>query len=235
MANTNRSNIVSAIEALKQVGSWPKSINEAELRDLMLPLAMAAAPQILTIRTIVANLAIVREDVVLVNCTTNDGTGVAVTLPASPVDGQVIVVKRIDANGGTDDLTVTDGADLSEVINTQHSRVAFTYSEDDSAWSAADPVTDASAAYQLDTEAGIILADNDSAVDLTLTLPLAAEAEGRRIVVKAVDAGNSVIVDGSGAETVDGAANVDLTTDLNWADVVCDGAAWYVLGLKVGA
>lgn len=235
MANTNRSNIVSAIEALKQVGSWPKSINEAELRDLMLPLAMAAAPQILTIRTIVANLAIVREDVVLVNCTTTDGTGVGVTLPASPVDGQVIVVKRIDANGGTDDLTVTDGADLSEVINTQYSRVAFTYSEDDSAWSAADPVTDASAAYQLDTEAGIILADNDSAVDLTLTLPLAAEAEGRRIVVKAVDAGNSVIVDGSGAETVDGAANVDLTTDLNWADVVCDGAAWYVLGLKVGA
>lgn len=233
MANTDRSDIVSAIENLKQVGFWPKSINEAELRDVLLPLARAAAPQILTVRLAVANLTIVREDVVIVNCTTSDGTGVAITLPSSPVEGQVVTVKRVDANGGTDDVTVLAALVTLATLTTQHSKRSFTYT--DGEWVVGDSSTDAGAAYQLDTEAGIVIADNDGAVDLTLTLPAVADSEGRRIVVKAVDAGNSVILDGNSAETIDGAANVDMTTDMNWVDVVCDGAAWYVLSTKIGA
>lgn len=232
MANTSRKVIVDAVEALKQVGYWPAAVNEAGLRSVLLPVARAAVPQVQTVRLIVANLTATVEDVVVVNCTTSNGTGVTVTLPASPFDGQVVQVKRIDANGGTDAVTVTN---TSTVITTQHSKRSFTYSAATTSWTAGASSTDASAAIALDTEAGIILADNDGAVDLTLTLPLAAESNGRIITVKAVDAGNSVIVDGNDSETVDGAANADLTTDLNWVQVVCDGVAWHILNVKIGA
>jgi hypothetical protein len=117
-------------------------------------------------------------------------------------------------------------------LTTQHSKRSFTYT--DGAWVVGASSTDASAAYALDTEAGIVLADNDGSVDLILTLPAAAEAEGRIITVKAVDAGNSVIVDGNASETVDGAANADMTTDLNYVTVVCDGAAWHITSAKIG-
>lgn len=231
MANTSRRAILDAVENLKQVGYWPAAVNEAGLRSVLLPLARAAAPQVQTVRLIVANLTATVEDVVVVNCTTTDGTGVAVTLPASPFDGQVVMVKRIDANGGTDDVTVTN---TSTVITTQHSKRSFIYSSNAAAWSVGDSSTDASAAIALDTEAGIILADNDGSVDLTLTLPLAAESNGRIISVKAVDAGNSVILDGNGSETVDGAANVDMTNDLNSVQVACDGVAWHIIHSKIG-
>jgi hypothetical protein len=232
MANTTRKTIVDAVENLPQVGSWPAAVNQADVRDLLLPVVRAAIPQVQTIRLIVANLTIVREDVVLVNCTTTNGTGVAVTLPTSPVEGQVVVVKRIDANGGTDAVTVVSGSTLA-TLTTQHSKRSFTRTN--GAWVVGDSSTDSGAAYAIDTEAGIILADNDGSVDLTLTLPLAAESEGRIITVKAVDAGNSVIVDGNGSETVDGAANSDLTTDHNHVTVVCDGAAWHITSFKIGA
>lgn len=234
MANLNRDGILAILSSLTSESGFPGYVRVNELTEVLDAVISASIPKILTVRLAIANLTVTKEDVVLVNCTTSDGTGVAVTLPVSPVDGQVIVVKRIDANGGTDDVTVTDGGDLSEVITTQYSRVLFTYSSDDSAWTVGTPVTDSDAAYQLDTEAGIVIADNDGAVDLTLTLPVVASSEGRRIVVKAVDAGSSVIIDGSGAETVDGGANIDLTTDLNYADVVCDGYVWHVLDVKIG-
>lgn len=75
----------------------------------------------------------------------------------------------------------------------------------------------------------LILADATAGA-VTVTLPPAAASIGRQIVVKKTDAGgNNVIVDGDGAETVDGAANV--TTAVQYATIVvhCDGAGWWVL------
>lgn len=233
MANLNRDGILALLSDLVPTTGYPGYVRINKLDEVLSAVISASIPKIQTIRLAVANLTITREDVVLVNCTTSNGTGVAVTLPASPVEGQVITVKRIDANGGTDAVTVLSALVTIATLTTQYSKRSFTYT--DGAWVVGDSSTDAGAAYQLDTEAGIIVADNDGAVDLTLTLPAVADSEGRRIVVKAVDAGNSVILDGKDSETIDGGANVDMTTDMNWVDVVCDGAGWYVLSTKIGA
>lgn len=233
MANVNRDAILALLSDLVPTEGYPGYVRINEMNDVLSAVISASIPKVQTIRlAVAATLTIVREDVVLVNCTTTNGTGVAITLPSSPVEGQVVVVKRIDANGGTDAVTVLGGLVVLATLTTQHSRRSFTYA--DGAWVVGDSVTDAGAAYQLDTEAGIVIADNDGAVDLTLTLPAAAESEGRIITVKAMDAGNSVIVDGNASETVDGAANSDLTTDYNYVTVVCDGAAWHITSVKIG-
>ena len=231
MANVTRKVILDAVENLKQVGSWPAAINEATLRAILLPLATAAVPRVHTIRLAVASLTLVTEDTLLVNCTTTNGTGVNVTLPVAPYNGQVVTVKRIDANGGTDAVTVVG---TGTVITTQHSKISFTYSLATTSWLVGPSSTDPGAPLSIDSDAGVILADNDGAVDLILTLPPAAVSNGRIIIVKAVDAGSSVIVDGNGAETVEGVANSDLTTDLNWVKVVSDGVAWHILDSKIG-
>lgn len=66
--------------------------------------------------------------------------------------------------------------------------------------------------------------------NLTITLPLAADAIYRRYYVKKIDAtANTVTVDGNGAETIDDAANYVLTVQYQSVTVHCDGTEWWVL------
>lgn len=74
--------------------------------------------------------------------------------------------------------------------------------------------------YLVDATAGAV----------TVNLPAAAAAKGRIVGVKKIDAGgNAVTLDGSGAETIDGAATLATTTQ--WASFLIwsDGTAWYAL------
>ena len=62
---------------------------------------------------------------------------------------------------------------------------------------------------------------------ITMTLPPAALVPGRIYTFKRINAGNAVIVDGYGAETIDGAATHTLGTQWNGATVMSNGVAWF--------
>lgn len=66
----------------------------------------------------------------------------------------------------------------------------------------------------------------------TITLPTAADNTGRSItVVIAGDPGsNDVIIEGEGAETINGAANKTNSDQYSMIKMVCDGTGWYITG-----
>jgi hypothetical protein len=77
--------------------------------------------------------------------------------------------------------------------------------------------------YFVDTTAG----------DVTINLPpvtLPAHTPGRTFVFKKVLGANNVIIDGSGAETIDGIATFTLSTLQEAVTVQSDGTQWHVVG-----
>ncbi len=88
---------------------------------------------------------------------------------------------------------------------------------------------------------GITVTDSVNATDyavfadatagaITVNLPAVASSAGRVLVVKKTDAsGNAVTLDGSGTETIDGAATQAITAQYDALMVVCDGAAWWIV------
>lgn len=75
----------------------------------------------------------------------------------------------------------------------------------------------------------ILLATGGGA-GITLTLPTAASAFRRVFTVKKVDAGVGVVtVDGSGAETIDGAASVLIVSQFESFDFYSSGTSWHIV------
>ena len=65
---------------------------------------------------------------------------------------------------------------------------------------------------------------------ITMTVPPAALVPGRIYAFKRINAGaNQVIVDGYGAETIDGAATHTLTPQWNSVTIMSNGTAWFIL------
>jgi hypothetical protein len=65
----------------------------------------------------------------------------------------------------------------------------------------------------------------------TVFLPAAAYMSGRVITVKKTDAsGNTVTLDGNGAETIDGAATLVISTQNHARTVISDGVNWRIIG-----
>jgi hypothetical protein len=64
---------------------------------------------------------------------------------------------------------------------------------------------------------------------ITITLPAAASSTGRIITVTKVDAGaGDVTIDGNGAETINGNATHDLTSQYESITIYCDGTEWFI-------
>ncbi len=106
---------------------------------------------------------------------------------------------------------------------------------DDRVWSVVPtPLLGIKAITFADTPYTVLAADDLIVVDatsgaVTLTLPAVASSNGRQIRAKKTDASANVVkVDGNGAETVDGAADLDLLLQHEVAAVVCDGTEWWV-------
>ncbi|MGH8895493.1 MAG: hypothetical protein ACRDZ4_00375, partial [Egibacteraceae bacterium] len=75
-----------------------------------------------------------------------------------------------------------------------------------------------------------ILLGTGGAGGITLTLPTAASMFRRVLTVVKVDAAaGAVTVDGSGAETIDGALSVLIASQYESVDFYSDGASWHVL------
>lgn len=65
----------------------------------------------------------------------------------------------------------------------------------------------------------------------TLTLPKAALSPSRQFDIKKIDDSiNDVIIDPDGSETIDGDANVTLSTENEAIRIYCTGTEWFILG-----
>lgn len=79
-----------------------------------------------------------------------------------------------------------------------------------------------------DTNGILAIFVTTGAADRTITLPTVADNTGRVLyVVKVDDGAGNVIVDGEGAETVNGAANVTLVGQYSSVTIISEGTAWY--------
>jgi hypothetical protein len=75
----------------------------------------------------------------------------------------------------------------------------------------------------------LIIADATGGA-ITMTLPPAALVSGRIYVFKRINSGaNAVIVDPSGAETIDGAATYTLSAQWNSVTIMSNGTAWFII------
>ena len=64
----------------------------------------------------------------------------------------------------------------------------------------------------------------------TVNLPAAADALGKIYYIKKIDAtGNTVTIDPSGAETIDGAATEVISTQFQSRTVISDGTEWHII------
>jgi hypothetical protein len=64
----------------------------------------------------------------------------------------------------------------------------------------------------------------------TLTLPTASTVTGRIYHIKKSDpSANTVTVDGSGSETIDGGTTAVITTQYECITIQCDGSEWWIL------
>lgn len=78
----------------------------------------------------------------------------------------------------------------------------------------------------------LILLCNATAGAITIALPASATHANWSVTAKKTDASaNAVTFDGAGAETIDGAATLALNAQNKAATTVCDGAAWYAIGV----
>ena len=84
------------------------------------------------------------------------------------------------------------------------------------------------ASFTADTASCIYTCDTTSA-SITMTLPAVASSTGLHYMIKKIVAANSLIVDGSGGELIDGAATLTATAIYAGLHFYCDGAAWYTV------
>lgn len=80
----------------------------------------------------------------------------------------------------------------------------------------------------LDTDGFRTILMTTGASNRTVTLPTAADNTGRIISIKKVDSGaGTCIVDGEGAETIDGSATYTLFNEEEAVTLHCDGTTWH--------
>lgn len=92
------------------------------------------------------------------------------------------------------------------------------------------PMVSVTASYAMNYNDAVILADATAGA-ITITLKPAAECVQKRVTIKKTDSsGNSVTIDGNGAETIDGAATKSLATQYKSYDLVSYGGAWWIVG-----
>ena len=84
-------------------------------------------------------------------------------------------------------------------------------------------------AVTLDRDDEVVVCDG-SVAGFTVTLPAASGYTHKvyTIIAKDVSSGN-IVVDGDGAETIDGAATQTLDAAYESITIVCDGTEWFII------
>jgi len=82
----------------------------------------------------------------------------------------------------------------------------------------------------LDTDTFAVLYVTTGAADKTITLPTASDNTDRVLKIMKVDSGTgSVIIDGEGAETINGTTIWEITEQYGYIQIQCDGSEWFVI------
>lgn len=87
------------------------------------------------------------------------------------------------------------------------------------------PVRTVTAAYQAVLTDSVILINGN----ITVTLPTAAKAQGKRITVKAINAGGGTRTVSGNGSNIDGAATWTTTTQYVAQDFVSNGTQWWAI------
>ena len=91
------------------------------------------------------------------------------------------------------------------------------------------PIRTITASASLNSSDYTVLGDATSG-DITITLPAATTCTGRTYNIKKKDASaNLVIIDGNGAETIDGGLTTSITTQYESITIQCDGSNWWII------
>lgn len=178
-----------------------------------------------------------RNKTILVDATSG---AVTINLLAAATAGNKyrINIKKIDTTANA----VTIDPNASETVDDRTTYVLYDYNDtvrlqcDGSNWNVIASQIRGTAIIESSTRA-LTLADNIRTVlanasggIITLTLPaLAACARGWKIKIKKTDSSsNNVVIATPGAETIDGAATLSISTQYNAVALVTDGLNWYV-------
>lgn len=157
------------------------------------------------------------------------------------ISGQAITLGQIDISDDTNlavNGTLTLSGDTLSVANGGVDTTQLAASAVETAKINDGAVTEAKRTRTINTSAitSSTTASNDvSIVDssggtVTMTLPAASSNSGRIMRVKKTDSSaNTVVVDGNGSETIDGAANVTLYHQYETVTCICDGSNWFLI------
>ena len=136
-----------------------------------------------------------------------------------------------DSSGRFGDVFLESGA-YKVVLTDGDDVVKWTADPVAGSLGATGEVDEKTAAYTVTTgDATKTIAVDATSGALTVTLPTAATAtDGFEVTIKKTDSSvNAVTIDGNGAETIDGAATLLLTTQYRSATLRCDGSNWLVV------
>lgn len=92
-------------------------------------------------------------------------------------------------------------------------------------------VVSATTTYTVLTDDSYIVRCDATGAAFTVNLPAVSGLSGLQVTIKKTDSSaNAVTVDGSGAETIDGAATYSLATQYKHVTLVCNGTSWDIIG-----
>lgn len=112
--------------------------------------------------------------------------------------------------------------------------VGITYVAHNDVWSPVSSlsghiVTTAALTYTLTRLDSVLLVDATAGA-VTVNVPAAADYTDRQWIVKKIDASaNAVTLDAAGANTIDGAGTLALTSQWDRAHIASNGTAWFVI------
>ena len=82
----------------------------------------------------------------------------------------------------------------------------------------------------LDDDGVSVITVDASSAAVTITLPTAADNEGRVLHIKKIDSSaNNVTVDGEGSETIDDQTTQTISAQYDDMRIVCDSNEWWIL------
>jgi hypothetical protein len=95
--------------------------------------------------------------------------------------------------------------------------------------SSASPVVSKTSSYTATAADSVILC-NATSGNVTITLPTSVGTKGRQYTIKKTDASaNLVIIDGAGAETIDGELTIELAVQYESMTIHSDNAGWVIV------
>ena len=137
-----------------------------------------------------------------------------ITLPTLPVANSFMQISTLGVISNT--IPVANGITADNIgIGVQIPTVIADIDDGDSPYSVID-------------QDGMIAADTTSG-NITVNLQPAADAEGKRLIIKKTAAANVVTIVPDGSETIDGQANYKLLGNYDYITIISDGANWQVI------